>query len=228
MNWEAIWRHSSTNPQTDLSAFGEDPDGFADFGENFVGVKSLTDLQDFIAAKDKEFQVLHDAVSKTPTTSPPWPVNGYAAWYHDYQALVSKWTPARAAALAAIAAGVSGSGASWMNPLGGLWGSSLNTQTGQPYYDNLARILQPVPLTTSPGDLEDLNGRLNAIQPIPAYSIPQPTRGADQQMAISQALAPYDPIGDPKARDSWEKTAIFGGAILVGALLLAASVSKKV
>jgi hypothetical protein len=233
VNWESLWNHNSQTGSAGLSAFGVDENGFSefdyyDFGENIVGVRSMTDLQDFIAAKDKELQVLHDAVTNTPTASPPWPVNGYAAWYHDYQALLARWTPARAAALAALAAATSGGTSTWTNPLGGLWSASPNTQTGEPYYTNLVRILQPVALTTSPGDLTDLHARLNAVQAIPAYTVAQPTKGADQQVALSQALAPYDPIGDPKAAESWKRDAIFGGAILVGALMLASVVSKKV
>jgi hypothetical protein len=220
-DWETKWSIDRLQHGFGLDDFrissrqddnGEPSPYYSDFGENILGIKSMTDLKDLIAAKDKEFQVLQTAISSTPTSSPPWPPNGYAAWYKDYQALVSVWQPARTTAMAAITAA---------------WGPS-NLQTGQPYYDNLLHIIQPITNTTTPGSLPDLFGRLNAVQAVPSYIIPQPTKDADQQLALSQALAPFDPIGNAKARDDWEKTAILVGSILIGGLLLAASMANKV
>lgn len=219
MDWEMQWSAQRLQrfglDDFRISARQDDngePGIESDFGVNFLGVASLTDLKDLIAAKDKEFQVLHDAVSSTPTSSPPWPPNGYASWYKDYQALVTAWQPARTAAMNAI-------GSALLDP---------NTQSGQPYYDNILHILQPVQHSVTPGSLADLSQRLNAVQAIPAYTVPQPTRGADQQLALSQSLAPFDPIGNPAARTDWEKKALLVGGVLVGALFLAAVVAKKV
>jgi hypothetical protein len=276
VNWEGVWRHSSTNRFVNLSAFGSDfedirrqddgetrrigislgppeldgdlpsePSFTSDFGENLLGVKNMRDLSDLIAAKDKEFQVLHDAVSKTPTSSPPWPAapNDYRAWYTDYQTLLSQWQSARAAAITALnAAGTS----SVLNPLAGL--VDMNTQTGEPYYGNIIKVLQPAAVNPSSidaglyggtsgrygggtsvrGDLHDLAQRLNAIQTIPAYTVPQPTRGADQENTFRNAFAPLDPLGNPKTGEDWKRDALFAGAILVGALFLASVVAQKV
>jgi hypothetical protein len=230
VNWECLWRHQADPPRAE-TLFGSEfdipgrqddngEDSFvSDFGENLLGIKSMTDLKDLIAAKDVEFRALHDAVSGTPLTSPPWPPNGYASWFKDYQALVSKWQSARGAAQVAIDA----AGSFFLNPLG-----NLDSMSGQPFYDNIIKTLQPVPNTTSPGDLGDLHARLNAIKPIAAYTVPQPTQGADQQIAAYQALRPLDVLGDAKAEDNFMKYAVVGGAALVILLMTAAGVQKRV
>jgi hypothetical protein len=219
-DWDSLWQKGHLVSHVGLDDFQNlhrqddngEPEVLSDFGENIFGIKSMTDLKDFIAAQDANFKALHDAVLNTPPSSPPWPPGAYAAGYKDYQALISKWQPARTAAVTAISM-------SWGDP---------NLQTGQPFYDTLLHIVQPLPLTTSSGDLVDLNQRLNAIQPIPAYSVPQPTKGADQQMALSQVLAPFDPIGNAKAAENWKKDAILAGTVLVGLMFLATLVAKKI
>jgi len=227
IDWESCWSRRAPSHAPKASSFGLDDfrpfweDGDFEFGENLAGIKSITDLSDLIKAKDKEFQVLHDAVKNTPTSSPPWgqPPNDYASWYHDYMTLLGKWQPARANAMTAISASTLGA------PPGSL---AANTAIGQPWYNILLGILQPTPGTTIPGDLTDLHTRLNAVQTIPAYTVSQPTQGADQQLGTFQALRPFDPLGDLKAAEDWKKYAILGATVLVGGMLLMAGVAAKV
>jgi hypothetical protein len=197
-NWDEIW--TDNNP----------------FGKTLLGDWSLAELQELINAKDKDFQVLESAYANTQSAQWPSPAV-LADWVNDWTALKARYNTARNAALGVLKAFNSG------------WGfTPISMTSGEPFYTKVLRAIKQDPTTVSKGDLDDVNHRLNAIKPIPVYSVPQPNKSNDLISTISEKLAPYDPIGNPQARANWTRDLAIGiGASLVGGVILL-SLYKKV
>jgi hypothetical protein len=197
-NWDEIW--TDNNP----------------FGKTLFGDWSLAELQELIDAKDKEFQVLDSAYANTQSSQWPNPqVQG--DWVNDWTSLKSRYNQAKSAALNVISIAK----ANFLAP-------PLSMTTAEPYYSNVIHALKQNPNTITKGDLDDVHQRLNAIKPIPTYTVPQPSKANDFATSLSQVLAPLDPIGDVHARANWTKDLAIGvGASLIGGLILL-SLYKKV
>ena len=179
-----------------------------------LGEQSLAELRDLISAKDVEFNMIRMALANTPQSS--WPNNAvYNDWMNDWITLQSKYNTARAKALADIDAGSKG------------FITDLSIQPAQDDWNALIASIQPVHLTTTKGDLVDVHQRLNAIKPIASYVVPQPIKSSDFEQTLSTTLAPYDPLGNPKAAANWKKDLAVGiGATVLGGVILAAIYKK--
>jgi hypothetical protein len=197
-NWDALW--TDNNP----------------FGKTLLGDWSLAELQELLAAKDKEFQVLDSAYANTSANQWSNP-QVQADWVSDWMALKNRYNQAKSTALNVISVANS----NFLAP-------PLTMTTAEPYYTNVLRAIKQNPNTITKGDLDDVHNRLNSIKPIPAYTVPQPSKANDFATTVSQALAPFDPIGDAHARDNWKKDLAIGiGASLIGGIVLL-SLYKKV
>ena len=200
-NWDNLW--TENNP----------------FGKTLLGDWSLAELQELIDAKDKEFSVLDSAYANTPSASWSSP-QVLADWVNDWMSLKNRYAQAKIAAASRIDAVKN----AWYNALS----PPLSQDSAEPYYTNILRAIKQNPTTITKGDLDDVNHRLNAVKTIPPYTVPQPSKANDFVTNVSQALAPFDPIGNPQARDNWKKDLAIGiGASLVGGILLL-SLYKKV
>jgi hypothetical protein len=178
-----------------------------------LGEQSLAELKDLLAAKDKEFAVITNALASTPQTS--WPNTAlYTDWMNDWTALQARYNAVRKLAQGDIDTG------NWQ-PV------PLSIQPAQMRWNDVIKAIQPVYNTTTKGDLVDVHARLNAVQKIPVYTVPQPLKSSDFEQTVFTTLAPFDPIGDKRAAENWKKDIAIGvGATLVG-LLIVGSIYKK-
>jgi hypothetical protein len=197
-NWDLLW--------TDNNSFGKD----------IFGNWTLAELQELYDAKDKEIQVVDSAYASTQSTQWPSP-QVLSDWLNDWNALKQRYNTAKSAGINRIN--------TYKNSM---FAPPLTIVSAEPYYANTIIALKQNPNTVSKGDLLDLNQRLNTIKPIPAYSVPQPSKSNDFISNLSQTLAPFDPLGDRKTAENWKRDLAIGvGASLIGGIVLL-SIHKKV
>jgi hypothetical protein len=183
------------------------------FGKTITGDWSLAELQDLLLAKDDEIKAIQDAFNSTPSNMWSSP-SDYNDWRADWAALQARYWKAKSNALTAIVAGTKG------------FITDLTIQSGQTEYDAVLRALKKDPSTVTKGDSQDLFNRLNNVKIVPPMTISQPSAYSDASQNLSDALAPFDPLGDKKAAENWKKDLAIGIAATVLGTLVAASIYK--
>jgi hypothetical protein len=161
---------------------------------------TITELQDLIRAKDVEMA----AVDAQVTAAKPDP-----KLVDDWHALQAKYGAARTAALAAITS----SARAW-------WPDSMTTTSAtNDAWKQVVSALQPVPMTTTPGDLQDIGNRLIAQGWKPKYSVPQP-----RQTPGESFMQHTDPTNLENAQPwKWireHKTALVVGGVALGGVVV--------
>lgn len=164
--------------------------------------RTITELQDLIAAKDVEMAAIDARVNEAKPDQ---------KLVDDWHALQAKYGAARTAALAAIAS----STRSW-------WPDSMTTTSAtNDAWKQIISALQPVPMTVTPGDKQDIGNRLIAKGWKPTYKVPQP-----RQTPGDKFQQDTDPTNIEKALPQpWKwmvehKNAMIVGGVVVGGVVV--------
>ena len=156
--WDDAFPYSGIYPHYGIYPhpypFGEDSRAYPG-GMFGAEDRTITELQALIRAKDVEMAAVDARVNSSHPD---------AQLVNDWHALQARYGAARAQALKANA-----DATTWA------WPDSMRT-TGDTNaaWEAIIRALQPVPMTTTPGDLQDIGNRLLAKGWIPKYKVPQP------------------------------------------------------
>jgi hypothetical protein len=181
-----------------------------------LGMHTVAELKDLLAAKDYQLAQLGQAFSKATgwATSDP---TSYAAWQTDFSALMQRYNAARTQAQAIVDANSAS-----------IIPANMDV-TGEGPYELVLAAIHHDPEQT--GDLTDLDRRLTKGAGVTAdYSqTPQPTSGSDVDLSVYQGAGKaLDAVGLPKdaAAFPWAKAGLIAGGVLLGLVVVNKVIDK--